>query len=137
MVALGLLCLVAGIFDRRLGADECPNQEPDFQIYCPVQVGDNPNITCDDKGHTTPELCDGNRHASSFYTNYSYTKYSKDHFPRLQLDGFATPLTKPCYKRTYCKWKDGKCQDDKTEFVYQFVYAKAACTEGGPPGGGD
>jgi hypothetical protein len=131
LLVAGILCLLNGkTLERGWAADnKCADAEPDLSVYCPVQVGDDPNLKCNNAGYNSKELCDGMKNASSFYMNYSYTKFSKGSYPQLQFDSIIPPVPsqKLCYKRTYCSWDGTKCTDGKSEFVYQLYYVKTAC----------
>lgn len=129
LFAFGTLCLVAGTIERKLSAANCTNNEPDTGIYCPAQSGDSPNDKCDNP-NWTQMTCENLRTASGFYGNVSYMKYSKDSYAQLKYASWypvPLPATLPCYMRTYCEWKDGKCQNGKQEYVLQYVYEKTSC----------
>lgn len=131
LVASGLLCVLAGSTDRRVVADDCPDEEPDTTKYCPVNIGDNPNVRCGDT--ITKAVCESAKLAENQNPNTHVTKPSPGHYSQLQFDSYFPPSGKeaPCYTRRYCTWndKDGVCKDGKVETVWQYVYAKAQCTK--------
>lgn len=129
LILTGTLCLIAGLFDRRVVADDCPNTEPDTGIYCPAQNGDDPTYTCDT--YTTQVVCDQSRHSKLFNPNKSAMKYSAGNLSMPVVQFGIPPIleTAPCYTREICKWDDanGKCVVGKTETVWQLVYTKVSC----------
>jgi hypothetical protein len=62
LIVTGILCVVAGTFDRQLAADEkCEDKEPNDGIYCPIQVGDKTSGQCTDFTGGGKTVCEGVR----------------------------------------------------------------------------
>lgn len=132
LISLGFLCLVAGVFSSRSAAtDPCEDAEVDTGIYCPVQLGDDPNHACNDPVHNVNNglACPGAKAVKDINPNTATPKYSPGNYRQLQFNSIFQPRTVGCYIRVYCEWDNDKkiCKDGMTENIYQNVFFTEKC----------